>query len=59
MIGQTDSGVPVISHVGGGGAFSANLVASFPDQGLTGASFVQGSDETPAVWEALRVAASH
>ncbi|WP_212699663.1 hypothetical protein [Thalassovita aquimarina] len=42
-----------------GGAFSANLVASFPDQGLTGASFVQGSDETPAVWEALRVAASH
>ncbi|MYM55110.1 serine hydrolase [Rhodobacteraceae bacterium GS-10] len=57
MIGQSEGDVPILGHAGGG-PFSANLVAHFPDQGLTVASFVQGSDETPAEWEALRVAAS-
>ena len=58
MIGLTEGDVPVWGH-SGAGPFSANLVAHFPDQGLTVASFAQGGDETPAEWEALRVAASH
>ncbi|MDX1782032.1 MAG: serine hydrolase domain-containing protein [Thalassovita sp.] len=57
MIGETEAGTRIQGH-SGCGPFSANLVAHFPDHGLTVASFAQGGDETPAEWEALRVAAS-
>lgn len=57
MIGNTETAGPAIGHAGCG-PFSANLMAHFPTRRVTVASFVQGGDETPAEWEASRVACS-
>lgn len=54
MIGEAEGFGRVLGHAGCG-PFSGNLVAHFPDRGVTVASFARGGDEAPAEWEALRV----
>ncbi|CUH69812.1 Penicillin-binding protein E [Thalassovita autumnalis] len=57
MIGQTEHHGLGIGHAGCG-PMSGNLVAYFPQSGVTVASFSRGGDEAPAEWEALRVISS-
>lgn len=57
MIGQTEHHGLAIGHAGCG-PMSGNLVAHFPQSGLTVASFSRGGDESPAEWETLRVISS-
>lgn len=57
MIGEAEDHGLAIGHAGCG-PMSGNLVAHFPQSGLTVASFSKGGDESPAEWETLRVLSS-